>query len=177
MAQLLHGMGKGSGVQTLFQAAGKSCGVKQGGDTSETNSSHKVFVSCLKTPIPQEFHAQPGICILKVLLRSFQPKLTRSLLEKRSWKTPEMLGGKARSSSTEHGICQENSTPPSTDSPGATASHLTSRRSFLHKSFIGTPGANPPQAQGMCVRGSRWTLGFWEKLHQKKPIPAAQGSF
>lgn len=118
----------------------------------------KVFVSCLKTPIPQEFHAQPGICIPKVLLRGFPPKLTRSSREKGSWKTPEVLGEKARSSSPEEGICRRTAPHnPRTafipwQKPQAHTSHPGGAPCTGHL-FTDTPGTNPPQAQGMCLWG------------------------
>lgn len=156
------------GCRKILGCAGRA------GTLLKQTAPTKVFVSCLKTPIPQELHAQPGICIPKVLLRGFPPKLARSSREKGSWKTPEMLGQKARSSSPEEGICQENSTPQSTDSlytvAEATGSHLTPRRSSLHRSFIYRHTRNKPSpGTGDVPLGAEmdtWLLG---KAAPKKP--------
>lgn len=43
--------------------------------------------------------------------------------------------------------------------------------------FTDTPGTNPPQAQGMCLWGQRWTPGSRKKLHPKNQNPSSTGQF
>lgn len=166
------------GYRKILGCAGRA------GTLLKQTAPTKVFVSCLKTPIPQEFHAQPGICIPKVLLRGFPPKLARSSREKRSWKTPEMLGEKARSSSPEEGICQENSTPqsihgqPSHRGRSHRLTPHTQEQLLAQVIYLQTHQEQTlPRHRGCAFGGRDGHLALGKSCTQKTKIPAAQGSF
>lgn len=126
----------------LFQAAGKSWGVQGGcwGLFSTKQLPQNVSELSADTNPP----GTP--CPARYLYPQSSPQQLStkpcSFLKGELGNT-RMLGANARRRDL-----QENSTSSFCTQAGVTASHLPPKKRFLHKLFLGTPGTNPPQAQG-----------------------------